>query len=57
MSVILLILKIIGIVLLALLGIILAVICVALFVPIRYRVNGMQMFYTEETKKKIEFES
>lgn len=40
MSVILLILKIIGIVLLALLGIILAVICVALFVPIRYRVNG-----------------
>ena len=40
MSVILLILKIIGIVLLELLGIILAVICVALFVPIRYRVNG-----------------
>ena len=40
MSVILLILKIIGIVLLALLGIILAVICLVLFVPIRYRVRG-----------------
>ena len=40
MSVILLILKIIGIVLLALLGIILAVVCLVLFVPIRYRVNG-----------------
>lgn len=40
MSVILLILKIIGIVLLALLGIILAVVCLVLFVPIRYRVSG-----------------